>query len=59
MGGASSSWMGGEVLPIILMSCLRMGGGRGSTHLGGPRGWRRSSSQPWHSENIYMNKTSI
>ncbi|MFS7993084.1 hypothetical protein Hanom_Chr12g01089921 [Helianthus anomalus] len=39
--------MGGEVLPIILLSCLRTGGGRVSAHLGEPRGWRRSSSRPW------------
>ncbi|MFS7961808.1 hypothetical protein Hanom_Chr08g00719391 [Helianthus anomalus] len=28
MGGAASSWMIGEVLLIILLSCLRAGGGR-------------------------------
>ncbi|MFS7933330.1 hypothetical protein Hanom_Chr04g00378461 [Helianthus anomalus] len=39
--------MGDEVLPIILLSCLRAGGGRISAHLGEPGGWRRSSSQPW------------
>ncbi|KAJ0835051.1 hypothetical protein HanRHA438_Chr16g0750681 [Helianthus annuus] len=39
--------MGGEVLPIIPLSCLRLGGGRVSAHLGEPRGWRRSSSRPW------------
>ncbi|MFS8025559.1 hypothetical protein Hanom_Chr16g01476501 [Helianthus anomalus] len=39
--------MGGEVLPIISLSCLRAGGGRVSAHLGKPRGWRRSSSRPW------------
>ncbi|MFS7922736.1 hypothetical protein Hanom_Chr03g00252491 [Helianthus anomalus] len=46
-GGAGSSWMRGEVLPIIPLSCLRAGGGWVSTHLGEPRGWRRSSSRPW------------
>ncbi|KAF5817832.1 hypothetical protein HanXRQr2_Chr02g0057611 [Helianthus annuus] len=39
--------MGGEVLPIILLSCVRAGGGRVSAHLGEPLGWRRSSSRPW------------
>ncbi|MFS8010871.1 hypothetical protein Hanom_Chr14g01302061 [Helianthus anomalus] len=39
--------MGGEVLPIISLSCLQAGGGRISAHLGEPRGWRRSSSRPW------------
>ncbi|MFS7903424.1 hypothetical protein Hanom_Chr01g00024011 [Helianthus anomalus] len=39
--------MGGEVLPIIPLSCLRMGGGRVSVHLGEPRGLRRSSNRPW------------
>ncbi|MFS8033078.1 hypothetical protein Hanom_Chr17g01565181 [Helianthus anomalus] len=47
MGDVRSSWMGCEVLPIILLSCLRAGGGRVSAHLGEPRGWRRSSSRPW------------
>ncbi|MFS7889469.1 hypothetical protein Hanom_Chr00s000004g01607361 [Helianthus anomalus] len=42
-----SSWMRGDVLPIISLSCLRTGGGRVSTHLGEPRGWRRSSSRRW------------
>ncbi|KAJ0920476.1 hypothetical protein HanRHA438_Chr05g0241771 [Helianthus annuus] len=46
-GGAGSCWMGGEVLPIIPLSCLRAGGGRVSAHLGVPRGWRRSNSRPW------------
>ncbi|KAJ0946536.1 hypothetical protein HanRHA438_Chr01g0005031 [Helianthus annuus] len=32
-GGADSSWMGGEVLPITPLSCLRAGGGRVSAHL--------------------------
>ncbi|KAM0047550.1 hypothetical protein Hdeb2414_s0008g00264651 [Helianthus debilis subsp. tardiflorus] len=36
-----------EVLPIILLSCLRTGGGRVSVHLGEPRDWWRSSSRPW------------
>ncbi|MFS7938153.1 hypothetical protein Hanom_Chr05g00436081 [Helianthus anomalus] len=45
-GGASSSWMGGEVLLIIQQSCLRAGGGRVSAHLREPRGWWRSSSRP-------------
>ncbi|MFS7951741.1 hypothetical protein Hanom_Chr07g00598681 [Helianthus anomalus] len=45
-GGAGSSWMGGEVLPIIPLSCLRAGGGRVSTHVREPRGWQRSSSRP-------------
>ncbi|MFS8029860.1 hypothetical protein Hanom_Chr17g01527271 [Helianthus anomalus] len=39
--------MGGEVLPIIPLPCLRAGGGRISTHLREPRGWWRSSSRPW------------
>ncbi|MFS7904738.1 hypothetical protein Hanom_Chr01g00039561 [Helianthus anomalus] len=39
--------MGGEVLPIIPLPCLRASGGRVSAHLGEPRGWRRSSSRPW------------
>ncbi|MFS7921271.1 hypothetical protein Hanom_Chr03g00234831 [Helianthus anomalus] len=39
--------MGGEVLLIISLSCLRAGGGWVSAHLGEPRGWRRSSSRPW------------
>ncbi|MFS7920048.1 hypothetical protein Hanom_Chr03g00219701 [Helianthus anomalus] len=39
--------MGGEVLPIIPLSCIRAGGGWVSPHLGEPRGWRRSSSRPW------------
>ncbi|MFS7927400.1 hypothetical protein Hanom_Chr04g00308631 [Helianthus anomalus] len=39
--------MGGEVLPIIPLSCLRVGGGRVSAHLGEPRGWQRPSSQSW------------
>ncbi|KAF5805468.1 hypothetical protein HanXRQr2_Chr05g0209701 [Helianthus annuus] len=47
MGGTGSSWMGGEVLPIISLSCLRAGGGRVSAHLGEPRGWRQSSSRSW------------
>ncbi|MFS7989509.1 hypothetical protein Hanom_Chr11g01047781 [Helianthus anomalus] len=34
-------------LPIISLSCLRTGGDRVSSHLGEPRGWRRSSSRPW------------
>ncbi|MFS7930216.1 hypothetical protein Hanom_Chr04g00341491 [Helianthus anomalus] len=33
--------MGGEVLPIISLSCLRAGGGRVSAHLGEPRGCGR------------------
>ncbi|MFS7999832.1 hypothetical protein Hanom_Chr12g01171251 [Helianthus anomalus] len=45
-GGAGSSWMGDEVLPIIPLLCFRAGGGRVSAHLGEPRGWRRSSSRP-------------
>ncbi|MFS7983591.1 hypothetical protein Hanom_Chr11g00976261 [Helianthus anomalus] len=45
--GARSSWMGGEVLPIIPLSCLRSGGGWVSAHLGEPRGRRRSRSRPW------------
>ncbi|MFS7922810.1 hypothetical protein Hanom_Chr03g00253361 [Helianthus anomalus] len=36
-GGVGLSWMGGEVLPIISLSCLRAGGGRVSAHLGEPR----------------------
>ncbi|MFS7931737.1 hypothetical protein Hanom_Chr04g00359471 [Helianthus anomalus] len=47
MGGVGSSWMGGEVLPIIPLSCIRAGGSRVSAHLGEPGGWRRSSNQPW------------
>ncbi|MFS8002584.1 hypothetical protein Hanom_Chr13g01203751 [Helianthus anomalus] len=47
MGGVGSSWMEGEVLPIIPLSCLHAGGGQVSAHLGEPRGWRRSSSRPW------------
>ncbi|MFS8004057.1 hypothetical protein Hanom_Chr13g01221191 [Helianthus anomalus] len=47
MGGAGSSWMRGEVLPIIPLSCLRAGGGRVSANLREPRSWRRSSSRPW------------
>ncbi|KAJ0947569.1 hypothetical protein HanRHA438_Chr01g0016641 [Helianthus annuus] len=39
--------MGGEVLPIIPLLCLRAGGGRVFTHLGEPMGWWRSSSRPW------------
>ncbi|MFS8029324.1 hypothetical protein Hanom_Chr16g01520991 [Helianthus anomalus] len=39
--------MGDETIPNIPLSCLRAGGGRVSTHLGEPRGWRRSSSRPW------------
>ncbi|KAF5787455.1 hypothetical protein HanXRQr2_Chr10g0452991 [Helianthus annuus] len=46
-GGTGSSWMGCEVLPIILLSCLRAGGGRVSAHLGEPRDWRQSNSRPW------------
>ncbi|MFS7954933.1 hypothetical protein Hanom_Chr07g00636471 [Helianthus anomalus] len=46
-GGDGSSWMEGEVLPIIPLSYLRAGGGRVSLHLGEPMGWRRSSSRPW------------
>ncbi|MFS7947801.1 hypothetical protein Hanom_Chr06g00552471 [Helianthus anomalus] len=46
-GGVGSSRMGGEVLPIIPLSCLRLGEGRVSAHLVEPRGWRRPSSQPW------------
>ncbi|MFS7996451.1 hypothetical protein Hanom_Chr12g01130151 [Helianthus anomalus] len=42
-----SSWMRGGVLPIIPLSCLRMGGDRVSTHLREQRGWRRSSSRSW------------
>ncbi|MFS8004518.1 hypothetical protein Hanom_Chr13g01226791 [Helianthus anomalus] len=30
--------MGGKVLPIIPLSCLRAGGGRVTAHLGEPRG---------------------
>ncbi|MFS7993292.1 hypothetical protein Hanom_Chr12g01092361 [Helianthus anomalus] len=33
-GGVGSSWMGGEVLPIIPLSCLRAGEGRVFAHLG-------------------------
>ncbi|MFS8009374.1 hypothetical protein Hanom_Chr14g01283971 [Helianthus anomalus] len=40
-----SSWMEGEVLSIISLSYLRAARGRVSTHLGEPRGWRRSSSR--------------
>ncbi|KAJ0886627.1 hypothetical protein HanRHA438_Chr09g0381641 [Helianthus annuus] len=29
--------MGGEVLPMISLSCLRAGGGQVSAHLGEPR----------------------
>ncbi|MFS7910996.1 hypothetical protein Hanom_Chr02g00112761 [Helianthus anomalus] len=47
MGGAGSSWMGGEVLQVIPLSCLRTGGGRVSAHLGETKGWRWSSSRPW------------
>ncbi|MFS8021139.1 hypothetical protein Hanom_Chr16g01423941 [Helianthus anomalus] len=47
MGGAGSSWIGGDVLPIIPLSCLRAGEVQVSAHLGEPRGWRRSSSRPW------------
>ncbi|MFS7926723.1 hypothetical protein Hanom_Chr04g00300491 [Helianthus anomalus] len=47
MGGAGSSWMGGEILLIIPLSGLRAGGGRVSAHLGEPRSWRQSSSRPW------------
>ncbi|MFS7989227.1 hypothetical protein Hanom_Chr11g01044251 [Helianthus anomalus] len=39
--------MGGEILPIISLACLRAGGGRVSAHLGEPRGWRRSNNRPW------------
>ncbi|MFS8020744.1 hypothetical protein Hanom_Chr16g01419291 [Helianthus anomalus] len=39
--------MGGEVLPIIPLLCLRAGGGRVFAHQGELRGWRRSSSRPW------------
>ncbi|MFS7920422.1 hypothetical protein Hanom_Chr03g00224701 [Helianthus anomalus] len=39
--------MGGEVVPIIPLSCLRAGGGRVSAHFAEPMGWRRSSSRPW------------
>ncbi|MFS8014373.1 hypothetical protein Hanom_Chr15g01343751 [Helianthus anomalus] len=39
--------MGGEILPIIPLSCLRAGGGRVSAHLGDPRSWRQSISRPW------------
>ncbi|MFS7921498.1 hypothetical protein Hanom_Chr03g00237461 [Helianthus anomalus] len=39
--------MGGEVLPIIPMSCLRAGGGWIFAHLEEPRDWRRSSNRPW------------
>ncbi|MFS7976023.1 hypothetical protein Hanom_Chr10g00887631 [Helianthus anomalus] len=45
--GADLSWVRGEVLSIIPLSCLRVGGSRVSAHLGEPRGWWRSSSQPW------------
>ncbi|MFS8014358.1 hypothetical protein Hanom_Chr15g01343601 [Helianthus anomalus] len=45
-GGAGSSWMRDEVLPIIPLPCLRASGGRVSAHLGKPRDWRQSSSQP-------------
>ncbi|MFS7937132.1 hypothetical protein Hanom_Chr05g00424041 [Helianthus anomalus] len=37
MGSAGSSWMEGEVLPIIPLSCLRGSGGRVSAHLGEPK----------------------
>ncbi|MFS7923601.1 hypothetical protein Hanom_Chr03g00262591 [Helianthus anomalus] len=47
MGDAGSFFMGGEVLPIIPLSCLWADGGRVSAHLGEPSGWRRSSSRPW------------
>ncbi|MFS7977595.1 hypothetical protein Hanom_Chr10g00905861 [Helianthus anomalus] len=46
-GGAVSSWMRGEVLPIIPLLCLRAGEGRVSVHLGERRGWRRPGSRPW------------
>ncbi|MFS7947354.1 hypothetical protein Hanom_Chr06g00547341 [Helianthus anomalus] len=39
--------MGGEVLPIISLSCLRAGGGRVSARLGEPRGYQRLSSRFW------------
>ncbi|MFS7972756.1 hypothetical protein Hanom_Chr09g00848541 [Helianthus anomalus] len=44
--------MGGEVLPIIPLSCLRAGGGRVSAHLGEPRGWQRSSNRPWPQRQV-------
>ncbi|MFS7913128.1 hypothetical protein Hanom_Chr02g00138191 [Helianthus anomalus] len=39
--------MGGGVLLITPLSCLRAGGGQVSAHLGEPRGWQRSSSRHW------------
>ncbi|MFS8016197.1 hypothetical protein Hanom_Chr15g01365621 [Helianthus anomalus] len=36
-----------DVLPIISLPCLRVGGCRVSAHLEEPRGWWRSSSRPW------------
>ncbi|MFS7911922.1 hypothetical protein Hanom_Chr02g00123731 [Helianthus anomalus] len=51
MGDSGSSWMEGEVLPIIPPSCLWAGGGR-VAHLEEPRGWRRSSSRPWPERSI-------
>ncbi|MFS7927753.1 hypothetical protein Hanom_Chr04g00312851 [Helianthus anomalus] len=36
MGGVGSSWMGGKILPIIQLSCLRPSGGQVSAHLGEP-----------------------
>ncbi|MFS7889357.1 hypothetical protein Hanom_Chr00s000003g01606001 [Helianthus anomalus] len=38
--------MGGEILPMIPLSCFWAGGGRVSAHLREPRGWRRLSSRP-------------
>ncbi|MFS7927750.1 hypothetical protein Hanom_Chr04g00312821 [Helianthus anomalus] len=35
-GGAGSSWMRDEILPIIQLSCLRTSGGQVSAHLGEP-----------------------
>ncbi|MFS7951366.1 hypothetical protein Hanom_Chr07g00594311 [Helianthus anomalus] len=39
--------MGGKVLPVIPLPCLRAGGGRVSAHLEEPWGWQRSSSRHW------------
>ncbi|MFS8012786.1 hypothetical protein Hanom_Chr14g01325021 [Helianthus anomalus] len=39
--------MGGEVLPIIPLSCLRAGEVRVSSRMGEPRGWRQSNRRPW------------